>query len=174
MDNVYIAASKKADIDMYFGDLYSLTTNTAETGIKTGLELGKKAYKTNPRPANIGAGIYAKQVKAKIASIDRALLAADRFFTVAAYAGVLLETCINIDANCRAGAGIGKIAWDATVDTLILGTNTYLSLAAGAAIGTTIMPGVGTVGGLIIGLAFSLVLDFTSEEPKRYMKSWIQ
>ena len=174
MDNSYFEAARKNKIDMDCMNFYTIITSTAEVGVKAPLEIGKYAAKTSTAPANIGAGIYAKQMNAKIAKIDKALLAVDRCFTLLAYVSVPLETCINMDMNCRAGASIGKIAWDATVDTLILGTNTYLSVAAGAAIGTTILPGVGTTVGAIIGIVISIALDITSEEPRRYMKSWIQ
>ena len=176
MDNVYIDAANYKLIEPILDPalLFSVTSTAAEVGVKTGLEMGKHAYQTASRPANIGSGVYAKMVKAKVTSIDKALAISDKTFTVASYAGVALETCINIDANCRAGKSFGKIAWDATVDTLILGTNTCISMAIGAAIGTAIpIPGLGTLLGAVGGYFVGLVLDVISDEPKNFLKSLI-
>ena len=91
---------------------------------------------------------------------------------VLAYAGVALETCINIDINCRNGASVGKIAWDAAVDTAVLGVNTWISIAAGAAVGSMLAPGAGTVVGFVVGAVVGVVLDIISDDPRRYIKSW--
>ena len=85
--------------------------------------------------------------------------------------------CENAYIDAEQGASNQKIVWDMTVDVVISGVNTYVSIEAGAAIGSMICPGPGTVVGVIVGTfvgwGLDKVLCALSYEPRRYLKSWV-
>lgn len=96
----------------------------------------------------------------------------DDFLGKIAYVGVALETSENICINMENNKSTQKIVWDATVDTVVLGANTFAS----AAISVTVV-GVATpiaIGvGLVVGWAVDIVLDYLGDGTREYLKSWI-
>ena len=64
-----------------------------------------------------------------------------------------------------------KIAWDAAVDTVFITVNVSTAAGVGAAIGTAICPGPGSVVGFVVGAATSMfvenVLNTMSAGPRR-------
>ena len=139
--------------------------NTANTIVNSALDVG----------TYMNQGKHLKNGARNRAYINRLSDGFNSAFTVTAAAGVAIETCEGINENYVNGASYGKIAWDATVDTVVLGSNVMVSAAAGAFIGSLIpVPVVGTLLGTLGGALVGWVLDELSTEPRNYMKSWVQ
>lgn len=137
----------------------------------------KSMIKNAERPANIGKGLYAKQVALEIAKIEKISSVTGSLCDKLSYACVIVEACEGINDNYLAGKSLGKIYWDAGVDTVILGLNTYVSIGVGIAVGTACCPGIGSVGGAVIGglvgWGSGRFLDLLGDPTRDYMKSWI-
>jgi RHS repeat-associated protein len=138
----------------------------------------KSMIKNAERPANIGKGLYAKQVALEIAKIEKISSVTGSLCDKLSYACVIVEACEGINDNYLAGKSLGKIYWDAGVDTVILGLNTYVSIGVGTAVvgalsGTTICPVVGTAIGAGVGVLVGVGLTYFGDPTRNYMKSWI-
>ena len=138
----------------------------------------KNIYRNAERPANIGKGLYAKQIALEIAKIDKLSSVTASLCDKLSYASVIVEACEGINQNCLAGADMGKIAWDATVDTTILGLNAFVSINVGAAVvgacsGTAICPVLGTIIGAGAGFLMGAGLACLGDPTRDFMKSWI-
>ena len=153
---------------------YDNAVDISEFAIKGALTLAKHAYSTASKPANIGSGTFGKIIGTKVAGLSLAIKQTDDVFSGLAYLGVAVEVGENMHNNIQNDASTEKIVWDATVDTAILSLNTYTAMAAGTAIGTMICPGGSTMIGLGAGIVIEIILDITSQETRRYFKSWIK
>lgn len=124
------------------------------------------------RPNNIGKGTFDKLIRSYRQNFNSLMNKIDDFLGKIAYVGVALETSENICINMENNKSTQKIVWDATVDTVVLGANTFAS----AAISVTVV-GVATpiaIGvGLVVGWAVDIVLDYLGDGTREYLKSWI-
>ena len=145
-----------------------------ETGIQSGLELGKHAYKTAPRPSNIGIGTYSKYISQKIAFLDDISSLVEKASNNLTYLSIGIEACIGAYENYQAGASFGKIAWDASVDIAFSTAIAVISTEVGTMIGTALLPGAGSAAGAACGLVIGIFLDVALYEARVKFKSWVR
>lgn len=75
------------------------------------------------------------------------------------YIAIGLDVTTNINSNIKNGEDIQKIITDATVDTASALGGVWLGGKAGAMVGSYFSPGVGTVVGFIVGIAYTGATD---------------
>lgn len=138
------------------------------------LELIKYCQKTAIRPANIGAGTWAKEIAKDVAGTTKAIGVAEKVSTGLAVAGVALDVGIGVVQNIQNKASASKIVVDASVDVLVSGGTAagaaLVSSVVGAAIaGSTVgsvVPGLGTVIGAGVGIAVAVGSYFYFDMPQ--------
>ena len=82
--------------------------------------------------------LLSRYYDAEIKQIDNAMDIAEKVGDTLLYVAVGIEVCENAYINVEQGESTKKIVWDMTVDAVISEMNTYVSIKAGAAIGTTV------------------------------------
>ena len=119
-----------------------------------------------PRPANIGAGIYAKTLDNDIAYIKGVDSTVAKAFGILAYGAVVIDVYQGVNANIAKGATTEKILYDASVDIVITGGTIWVAGALGSKIGTlagSFFPGagniIGGVAGFVIGAGIYVLTD---------------
>ena len=130
-------------------------------GLFQGLSL---SVKNAVRPANIGAGIFAKNIKQELSEIARLDSGFGTALNILAYGAVAIDVGQGIYNNIQSGATTTEILSDAVVDTVITGGGVLAATELGAAIGTALFPGAGTVAGALVGgglsILFSVLTDY--------------
>ena len=138
---------------------------------------------TAERPANIGIGIWNKEVNAALTQLDDVLGSASVFskgVKALPYVSVAIDTGIGIIDNINNGTSPERIASDAVVDVGFglagIGASALSGLAAGGLAGSAV-PIVGNiagaVGGAIGGIAFyvaSEVIEINGKSPIEWAK----
>ena len=126
----------------------SLTKELTQSGLV-------KAVKTAARPANIGAGTFAKQIRQEIATVEKVGARLDRILKWAPYGSVLIDVGVGVYQNVNNGASIDKIVYDAVVDTEL--TASIISVSAFA--GSLVAGPAGTIIGIAVGVGLTYLID---------------
>ena len=87
---------------------------------------------------------------------------------VTPYVGIAIDVGAGIITN--ESSSVGKIAWDAAVDTAFGVGNAVIGAGIGAVIGSAVCPVLGT----IIGLGAGIIVDAFIAEPKQQIKNWVK
>ena len=142
------------------------------------------SIKAASRPANIGVGTYAKIQAADIAYLRGADSTAAKLFNILAFGAVVIDVYYGVEANICNEAGIGKIAYDATVDILITGGTIWAAGALGSQIGVvagSVVPGAGNViggiAGFVIGVAIYAttdMIDYNGKTGREWLKGVVE
>ena len=126
-----------------------------------------KSLYNAPRPNNIGVGTYSKMLKADEAFIRKGVKYTGYGLTALS---TIISTGIGIEQNIQNGESAWETGTDAAIDIgggiVAIGTTIAWDLTSaavigklGAAIGTTIAPGVGTAIGIGLGIGVGLLYD---------------
>ena len=131
------------------------------------------------RPANIGAGIFAKQCEAELQLIKSTSEKMRGALSKLAYGAVAIDVGIGIYDNIQANAPVKKIVTDAAVDTAFTAGTVWVSAKIGAAVGTAIGGPVGTLIGIgfgwAVGTAIYAVTDmwrYKGKTARRWAKDY--
>ena len=132
----------------------------ASAAVDIGVELASrslaKAITNSLRPANIGAGTYAKSVNSSLAELSKIC---NGITIVSAVLFTSIDVIDGVNTNLQKGASMPKIAYDASVDLVVSGGTAALGIWAGGAIGTAVCPVVGTIVGVAISVVGTIVFD---------------
>ena len=176
-------SAEDRDGDIVYDIPYGVYVDVVDLGVYVGLDLVKYAYKNEVRPQNIGIKVFEAERTLRLRKVAKASKYADDAFTFLAYAGVAMEVGQNAYENIKNSESAEKIMWEATVDTVISGTNTAVTVAVSNKVGATVgsfipIPVVGTIlGGLAgmgVGILLDNVLDSLSSGGRKEIKSWVQ
>ena len=126
-----------------------------------------KSLYNAPRPNNIGVGTYSKMLKADEAFIRKGVKYTGYGLTALS---TIISTGMGIEQNIHNGESAWETGTDAAIDIgggiVAIGTTIAWDLTSaavigklGAAIGTTIAPGVGTAIGIGLGIGVGLLYD---------------
>lgn len=115
----------------------------------------ESAIRNAPRPSNIGVGIWAKQVDADVAYMQKGF---EYFGYGVTSVFTVLNTGMGIEENIRNGESTSEIVSDAVIDVGDGAVSIATALIL-AKVGTALSPGIGTAIGLGIGLAYDLLVD---------------
>ena len=99
------------------------------------------SIKISPRPANIGAGTYAKQIAKELEELSKISAGFSKILNVLSYGAVVIDVGIGVYDNIQKSNSVQHIVADAAVDAAVTGS----SIWAAAAIGSLIGGPVGTV-----------------------------
>ncbi len=139
-------------------DDFEIVMTGVGLSVDVGFGLIKSSYVNAERPNNIGKGIYNKFINEQLFGLDNISKKLSRILEGLDYAGVALGTAEGIVNNVEKGESAPKIVWDATVDTAILGANTYISIKS-AAIATAAFGPYGLAASVVAGLAVAWGAD---------------
>ena len=143
--------------------------NVLYSGMVTCTELLKQGYSTMERPVNIGRGTFKQQQKQLLKSVDRMNNIISDAFDIAELMLMSAEVCQNIYQNNMKGYSGYKIAWDAAIDMVVMGTNFYLS----AMLATCAAGAAGVAAGVVTGIIVGALLETAGDKVRREMKSWV-
>ena len=115
------------------------------------------------RPANIGAGIFAKQCEAELQLIKSTSEKMRGALSKLAYGAVAIDVGIGVYDNIQANAPVKKIVTDAAVDTAFTAGTVWVSVKIGGFFGTAIGGPVGTLIGMAIGAAVGLGISYLTD-----------
>ena len=118
-----------------------------------------KGVSTAVRPANIGAGIFAKQCEAELQLIKSTSEKMRGALSKLAYGAVAIDVGIGIYDNIQANAPVKKIVTDAAVDTAFTAGTVWISAAATAR-ASAILGSVFGPAGTLIGMAVGMVIGY--------------
>lgn len=122
-----------------------------------------KGVSTAVRPANIGAGIFAKQCEAELQLIKSTSEKMRGALSKLAYGAVAIDVGIGVYDNIQANAPVKKIVTDAAVDTAFTAGTVWVSVKIGGFFGTAIGGPVGTLIGMAIGAAVGLGISYLTD-----------
>ena len=115
------------------------------------------------RPANIGAGIFAKQCEAELQLIKSTSEKMRGALSKLAYGAVAIDVGIGGYNNIQANAPVKKIVTDAAVDTAFTAGTIWVSARIGAIIGTAIGGPVGSLIGIGFGWAVGTIIYYATD-----------
>ena len=118
-----------------------------------------KGVSTAVRPANIGAGIFAKQCEAELQLIKSTSEKMRGALSKLAYGAVAIDVGIGIYDNIQANAPVKKIVTDAAVDTAFTAGTVWISAAATAKV-TGMLGSVFGPAGTLIGMAIGIAIGY--------------
>ena len=132
-------------------------------GLFQGLSL---SVKNAVRPANIGAGIFAKNIKQELSEIARLDSRFGTALNILAYGAVAIDVGQGIYNNIQSGASATEIISDAVIDAAITGGGIFAAAKAGAAFGALVgsfLPGAGNVVGAVAGVLVSVGIYYFTD-----------
>ena len=136
-------------------DVIGITGYATDVLSPLGQKIMEKAIRNSSHPNNIGKGMWAKQIDAEVATVNKV-------FDYTGYGITSVLTLVNtgmgIEENIQNGEKTGEIISDAAIDIgsgAVSITTTVLLTKAG----TAISPGWGTVIGLGVGLIYDFIID---------------